>query len=261
MAKFYNVGHRGASAYARENTLVSFHEAVTRHADMIEFDLRRTVDGVIVILHNGSVKTSSGHRLPVSRVTFGELSSTAHANGYSIATFEEVLETFGAVVPFDIEIKVGGFEAEIIELLDKYPPAFAPTLSSFFPWVVYRLRNLRPDMNTALVLGEKKVLRLNILARPVIEKLVSALGVSAFHLRETIVTESVVRKLARLGLMVFVWTVDDPRDMRRFLNINVDGIITNKPDLLYETCLEMASAKKPLLKRMSSATGGFAYAP
>jgi glycerophosphoryl diester phosphodiesterase len=260
MANFYNVGHRGASAYQHENTVLSLEEAISRRADMIEFDVRQTIDGVMVLFHDWGVKTSKGQRKLISNITYDELCQTAHNQGYEIATFEDVLKQFGRRIPMNIEIKVGGFESDIISLLQTYPPACEPTLSSFFPWVVIRLKRINDNLKTALILGQERVHKFNILARPVVRKLVWTMGIGAIHLQETIISRAVVESLVRGGVSVLVWTVDDPEEMRRFLKMGVDGIITNKPDLLYEVCLELANAKEPILKKITNNFGRFAYA-
>lgn len=260
MTKFINVGHRGAAAYSHENTLASLEEGILRHADMLEFDVRRTADGILVLYHNWTVKTVSGKRKSISKITFPELREAARSRGFRLATFDEVLRSFGTRIPLNIEIKAGGYEADVMEMIQKYHLAYAPTLSSFFPWVIRRIKNLNGGTKTALILGQERVIRLNIMARPVIERLVTTLGISAIHLQETIATASVIDKLSRLGVTVFVWTVDDPDRIRKLLKIGVDGIITNRSDVLYEICLEMANAREPILKKISSPIGKFAYA-
>ncbi len=260
MAKFYNVGHRGASAYEHENTIISLEDAITRRADMLEFDVRQTADGAIILFHDWAIKTSSGQRKLISNITIDELSQTARDQGYEIAFFEEVLKRFGTRIPLNIEIKVGGFESEIVRLLQEYPLAYEPTLSSFFPWVVIRLKRINDNLKTALILGQERVHKFNILARPVVRKLVWTMGIGAIHLQETIVSPAVVKNLIQNGVSVFVWTVDDPDEMRRFLRMGVDGIITNKPDELYKVCLEMVDAKEPILKKITNNFGRFAYA-
>ncbi len=260
MAKFYNVGHRGAAAYKPENTIASLEEAISRQADMIEFDIRRTADGVIVLFHNRGVRISPGHQKAVSKINFDELSEIAGAGGYELAKFEDVLKLLGPRIPLNIEIKTGGFEADIVRLLKTYPPAFEPILSSFFPWVLGRLKRIDSGLKTALILGRNRVHRLNILARPAVRRLVTTLGISSIHLDQRIVSSAAVDNLINSGVTVFVWTVDDPDDMRRFLRMGVNGIITNKPDLLYRVCLEMADAKEPILKRITNNLGRFAYA-
>ena len=258
MAKFLNVGHRGAAAYAPENTVASFEEAIARHADMVEFDIRRTRDGVIVLFHDDSIVTPKGERKPISKVTSEELSQLARVNGYELAAFEEVLKRFGSRIPLNIEIKDGGFEREVVGLLKQYKPAFEPAFSSFSPWVIARLKRIDKSLKTALIVGRMRFMGFNILFRPIMQLIVRSLGIEAMHLRGSLVSPNVVENLSRAGVTTLVWTVNDPDEMRRFLKMGVGGIFTDKPDVLYDVCLEMADAA--VLKKVSEEIGRFTYA-
>ena len=259
IARFINVGHRGAAAYAPENTIASFEEAITRKADMIEFDLRRTIDGSVVAFHDRYIKLSNGRKKAVSKVRIGELGRAIAHIGADLALFEEILIKFGRRIPLNIEIKIGGIEREVLFLLKKYPPAFEPTISSFYPWILKRYKRLDRNLKIALILGQEKIRKINFLARPMVDKLVSGLGIKAIHLQETIVSRAVVDTLTRLGVSILVWTVDDPEKMRKLVKLGVDGIITNKPDILYKICSEMSLHEKPILHRVNGNMGRFAY--
>jgi glycerophosphoryl diester phosphodiesterase len=256
---FLIIGHRGACAYSPENTAASIEEAIARGADMVEFDLRRTADGVIVLFHDRIVRPLSGGNIPVSRVTLDELSGIAKSRGYRLAVFEEILAEFGSRIPFDVEIKVRGFEEEVIRLLDKYPPAFEPVISSFVPGVVKKIKKLRPSLRTGLVLGYSRIPQLNILARPVIDRLITGREVDSIHLHRSLASGHVLRKLNAAGAEVYVWTVNDPREMKRFLGMGVNGIVTDKPDLLHGICREMAEVPQPVINEVRLNSGRFAY--
>jgi glycerophosphoryl diester phosphodiesterase len=260
LSKFTNVGHRGAGAYAPGNTIASFDEAMRCQADMIEFDVRQTSDGIMVLNHDSTVKTFAGKRQAVSRLSFSDLVQIMRSRGRVIATFEDVLDRFGPTIPLDIEIKIGGFESQVVRMLRKYSLVYPPILSSFFPWVLRRLKDLDSDLQTAMILGQDSVRRLGALALPVIEKLVTSLGIGSIHLQKSVVTESLIRNLSQIEITVFVWTVDDPDDMRRFIEIGIHGIITNKPDVLYDICLELAGTNRPVLRRIDNHPCRFAYA-
>ena len=260
MGKFFIVGHRGAAAYAPENTLLSLEEAVVRHADMVEFDLRKTADGLIVLLHDRTIVTTAGESKPISKMRFKELRDLAERQGRKLATLDEVLIGFGPRIPLNIEIKGGGFEAQVIEHLRNRPPDYEPILSSFLPRTVARIKRLDRKLKTALILGRQGLARFNILAWPLVRKIVQALRIDSIHLRESIASPAAVENLSRAGLSVFIWTVNDPDSMRRFLKMGVDGIITDKPDVLYDICIEMAGSDRPILRREPGKFWKFAYA-
>ncbi len=260
MAEFYNIGHRGAAAYQHENTIVSLEEAVKRGADMVEFDLRKTADDVIVLFHDTAVKTLSGEQKAISKISMEELAGIARTEGFEIALFEDVLKLFGSRICLNIEIKAGGIESNVVSMLHTYPPLFEPTLSSFFPWVVLQIRKIDPGLKTGLILGQDGVNRVNILTLPVVRKLISTLGIRALHLQDSIVNAELILNLKRSGLSAIVWTVDKREDMYRFIKMGVDGIITNKPDLLYEVCIDFVDAEGPMLVRSTDKLSKFIYA-
>lgn len=258
-AAFLNIGHRGACAYAPENTAASIEEAISRSADMVEFDLRQTADGVIVLFHDRTVATRSGRPVPVSRISFSDLSDIARAAGYRLSTFEEILQGFGPRIPLDIEIKIRGFEEKIIHLLKKYPPAFEPVISSFVPGVIERIKRLDPSIKTGLVLGYSKIPQLNIFARPVVSRLISKTGVDSVHLHRSLASKHILQKLFALGARVYIWTVNDPDEMVRLLKTGVDGIVTDTPDVLYEICRILAESKEPILTGSEISGNRFYY--
>lgn len=258
-AAFHIIGHRGASAYAPENTAASIDEAIARGADMVEFDLRRTADGVIVLFHDRIAGSPAGRLRSVSKMTFAELSAVAEAGGYRLATFERILVEYGSRIPFDIEIKVRGFEEQVIRLLDENPPGFEPIISSFVPGAVRKIKRLRPSLKTGLVLGYSRMPRLNIFARPVIDRLIAGKGVDSIHLHRSLVSESVLRKLRSLEAEIYVWTVNDSEEMKQLLTMGVNGIVTDRPDLLYDVCRKMAAVRGSVIGEAKMSFGRFSY--
>ena len=256
---FLIIGHRGACAYAPENTAASIEEAMARGADMVEFDLRQTADGVIVLFHDRIARSVSGRTMSVSKLTYHELSAVAEAGGYRLATFEEILALYRSRISFDIEIKVRGFEEEVIRLLDKHPPVFEPMITSFVPGVVRKIKRIKPSLRTGLILGYSRIPQLNIFARPIIDRLISGKGVDSVHLHRSLVSESILSKLRILGVEIHVWTVNDPEEMKRLLTMGVNGIVTDGPDVLHDVCRRMAGAEQPVIGEAKLFPGRFAY--
>jgi glycerophosphoryl diester phosphodiesterase len=256
MNALLNVGHRGAAAYAPENTAASFDMAIKCRADMIEFDLRRIADGNIVLFHDRYFRLQSGDRKAVSKARFAEMERYAARNNFKIATFEEILRRYGQMIPMNIEIKIGGLEREIVSLVRRFPPAFSPTISSFYPWILNRIRHIDDDIRTALIVGQNGI---NLLAKPMLGKLIASLDISAVHLQNSIISKSLLTSLRRARIAIAVWTVDKPEEMKKMIRLGVDNIITNKPDLLYDVCLEMTRGEKPLLIQTNRSIGRFVY--
>ena len=256
MNSLLNVGHRGAAAYAPENTTASFDMAIKCRADMIEFDLRRISDGTIVLFHDRYFRLQSGARKAVSKARFAEIERYALRKGFKIATFEEILRRYGQIIPMNIEIKIGGIEKDIVHLLRKSPPFFKPTISSFYPWILNRIRHIDSNLRTALIIGQNGI---NLLAKPILWQLISRLGLSAVHLQDSLITKRLIASLRKAGVGIAVWTVDTPEEMRKMIRLGVDNIITNKPDILFDICREMTGEAKPILSPTNNQIGKFAY--
>jgi glycerophosphoryl diester phosphodiesterase len=257
-AKFINIGHRGAAAYARENTKRSFEEAIARQADMIEYDVRRTADGTLVLFHDRTIRTPWGRR-PVSKLNFDDMLESARIFGVDVARFEDIVKSFGSRIPMNVEIKARGFEEAVVEVLRRHPPKYLPTISSFFPWVVGRIKELNGNLATGLIIGKEQAYKFSFLNKLVLKRIAQNIGLKSMHLQESIVNARVIKRLNELGLKIFVWTVDDEDRMRELIELGVDGIITNKPDILYRLCLEMSGGPRPLMRKIASDFGRFAY--
>jgi len=257
---FLNIAHRGASAYAPENTVASFEEAIARNADMVEFDLRRTSDGVIVLHHDDNATIADGKVTPVSRLTFSELDSICSQKGYQLAVFEDILIRFGDKIAFNIEIKIGGMEREIARLLKAHPPSYEPVVSSFKPEIIRKIKKLDHTLTTGLIVGSQNLDFLNALARPLIKKIFGGQDYDNFHLHKNLVSHGVVEGLVDAGYAVYVWTVNDPGEIRQFLDMGVTGIISDMPDRVYDICLAL-SERQEILVPNGNINYKFSYAP
>jgi hypothetical protein len=70
-----------------------------------------------------------------------------------------------------------------------------------------------------------------------------------------------LRKLRTLGGGIYIWTVNDPDEMQRLVTMGVNGIVTDKPDLLYDVCRELAEARQPVMREARLSSGRFVYIP
>jgi len=110
------IGHRGAKGLSPENTLASFKKAIEHHADELEFDLRVTSDGVVVLSHNAHLTDPAGNQLLIRGCTYDELKK----HKPDLTTFEEVLGFTNRRVPLYIEIKPGEPTEPVIKILGTY---------------------------------------------------------------------------------------------------------------------------------------------
>jgi glycerophosphoryl diester phosphodiesterase len=215
------IGHRGAPAQAAENTLASFRRAAELGADMVELDVRRSSDGVLVVRHDP--------QLADGRVVAG----TAAAD-LALPTLAAALAaTAGMLV--DVEVKNDpdepGFEADrglaadVVSVVRQQGDQERVLVSSFDLASVARVRALGDDIATAWLVEE--------IPEGVVETLVHGRH-QALHPAWETVTPELIEACHAAGLAVSCWTCDDPEAMARLAGWGIDGICTNVPDVAVE---------------------------
>jgi glycerophosphoryl diester phosphodiesterase len=217
-----------------ENTSAAMEKAVACGADMVEFDLRRTADGVIILFHDPHILTPSGSRKKISATTFAEVSEIARHHGYAVATFGDILRKFGNLIAMDIEIKEGGFESEVVGLLEKIPPKYEPIISSFKPRILNCIKSIDSPLRTGLVIGPYRIDRLVLLTKPFLTGILFESKYESIHLNRSLATRAICRKLSNTGIPLYIWTVNDPDEMRRYIDYGASGIISDMPDVVFD---------------------------
>jgi glycerophosphoryl diester phosphodiesterase len=223
------IAHRGAPSYAKENTIESFEKAMTLGADVIEFDVRRTKDHVLIAYHDEWIQ---GHS--VKDLTYGAVSQIARNQGFDIPTVEAVLKRSKGKIKLDVELKEENYEREVVELLIKYFEADQFVITSFKGASLRVVKERYPDIKTGLILGRGSP-SYHILTR--LQEFFPVKGCNKAK-ADFLVSHW---KLLRFGFLerakknnrpVFVWTVNDKEMMSRLLqDRRVYAIITDKPDL------------------------------
>jgi glycerophosphoryl diester phosphodiesterase len=221
------IAHRGASGRRPENTLPAYELAVEMGADMIEIDLHRTRDGAIVITHDEEL-AGLGGRGEIADATLAEVRALDAGGGERVPTLPEVLDGFGAAIDFNLELKRGShaeyeeLERETLAEVERRGLLSRTLFSSFFDPVLKRLRQLSPEARIGFLVSRRFPSRALERAR--------AVGAEALHPQAPLVTAELVREAHAEGLAVYVFTVDDQDEMRRMLDLGVDGLFTNHPD-------------------------------
>lgn len=218
-------GHRGAPERARENTLASYEAAHRLGADGVELDVRRTVEGALVVHHDATL--SDGRAL----ATTPRAQLPAH-----IPTLEAALDAcdrLGLVVNVEVKNVPGepDFDAscwladEVVALLAAREGRDRVLVSGFHLGTIDRVRELAPHLPTGfLILFDPEP----------IDGLRLAVdhGHDAFHPHHVFVDVAIVEATHDAGLELNTWTVDDPTRARELASLGVDGIVTNVPDVL-----------------------------
>jgi glycerophosphoryl diester phosphodiesterase len=136
------IAHRGASRYATENSLEAFEIAIVQGADMIEFDVRRTADDVLVAYHDETV-----HGLPLCEMSYDAVRRVLP----HLATLDDLLATMAGRVRMDVELKEEGYEDIVLEKLQTRVPLEDVLVTSFSPRVVARVKEIEPSVRTGWI--------------------------------------------------------------------------------------------------------------
>ncbi|MFW5745231.1 MAG: glycerophosphodiester phosphodiesterase [Spirochaetota bacterium] len=247
------IAHQGGNHLRPDNTMLAFEHAVELGVDALEMDVHATSDGVPVVIHDDAVdRTTNGSGL-VKEMTFSQLrdldaaynwphheDSAEHpyrGQGVQIPSLEEVLRRFPDV-PMTIEIKQADppIVDEFGELLQRYDREQNTIVASFHPEVMREFRRKFPAFATS---GVEPEIRAFYVMKTVFAGWLYPPPMEAFQVPEVsgnlrVITPRFVRAAHRRGLNVQVWTVNEADAMRRVLDAGVDGVITDRPDLLLE---------------------------
>jgi glycerophosphoryl diester phosphodiesterase len=234
------LGHRGGrgEGWPAENSLAAFHRALDEGADGVELDVRLTSDGVPIVLHDTTLSRASGgaDTRPVHRVAFNDLPLLA--GGERIPRLVEALDALrGNIV--NVEIKA---DVEPVSILGDVPDrlrlvraaavavksagATEVVFSSFDPLVVVALAFVSPRIPRAILVASatpRAATALPLAMRP---------AVAAVHLEESLYTPSRADGLARWGLRLAAWTVNDPDRARALVAMGVSWIVTDVPGVM-----------------------------
>lgn len=238
---FIVIAHRGASAYFPENTMAAFRGAVQMRAEMIELDILLSSDGVPVVFHDATLEDHTDGEGPVDQYTLEELQQLDAGSWYSteyageqIPTLEEVLAFASGKIALNIEIKSeavtdsagGGIEEKALALVEKYDMKQHVLFSSFDYRALRHLKQLAPEVPVALLYNPK------ISGKKLPSELVAEYGVDAFNCSHRQLNRNRGNDIRAHDIPVFIYTVNQKRRMENLIGWGVNGIFSNKPDLL-----------------------------
>jgi len=221
------IGHRGAAGLAPENTIAAFKEGVAAGADMLEFDVQLTRDGIPVVIHDSTLLRTHKKRTIVRWSSHKSLNE-ATAHGHKIATLEEVLDLFFGKILLNLEVKSrGGGKVAARLIAEKYvkkPEDWENVLfSSFKVLELVSIRRLAPKAELAMLHDR------NPFTFMVYERRLHFTAVGFHRLRVNPLSLQVAKQL---GIFTYVYTVNRPKAAKRLEEEGLDGVVTDNPKLL-----------------------------
>ena len=226
-----NIAHRGASGTFPENTLSAFRAAIDAAADMCELDVQPTRDGAVVVIHDETVERTTDGTGEVAEFTLEEIKRLEASakfkggatKGERIPTLDEVFSVTSGKCGLNIELKAGGLEHQVAQIMQARN-AFSDSIVSSFDWeYLKKIQQLHFNIRVGLLAEEKPVdLMMNAVA----------MRAHAINPRWDMVTPDLCKAAHEKNLKVYTWTVDADARMRALMECGVDGIMTNYPERL-----------------------------
>jgi len=242
--------HRGGADLRPENTFAAFDHSVGLKVDVLEIDVRLTSDGEFVVIHDATLDRTTSGNGNVGDRTLKEIKSLDagfhfsnddgrsfphRGKGITVPTLEEVLERYvGANINIEFKDSQAGNAPDACRIVRGRISSSKTVIASVSGDFLYEFRKVCPEYPTSGTFTEilDLVLRHKVGVAQSYSPEMEVLQVPSGNRFLTIIDESFLRSAKKKGLGVHVWTINDENEMRRLIRLGVDGIVTDKPDLL-----------------------------
>jgi len=217
------IAHRGDSSRAVENSLEAFRLALALPVDMIEFDIRKSRDNQLYVMHDKETGRTADKNINIEQSLSEEIASVKLKNGEPVPQLRDVLALVAGKVGLNIEVKSEGSGALTAAHLAGSGYKGPVLISSFIEREVQDARRVLPTTPVsgifdAFIEAETKKYR--------------SMGYGFISLKKKTVTRELVSACHDQKIKVYVWTVDDENEIKRFIEWGVDGMYSNKPMVL-----------------------------
>lgn len=218
----FRVGHRGAKAYAPENTLTSFKKALEIGVDAVELDVRKTKDNQLVVIHDADIKRTTNGKGLVSDLTLAQIKAFSAEGGEKVPTLEEALDFLDRKVKVLVELKEAGVEEQVLSIVKKCGLEKNVVITSFLEEALKKIRELNKNIEIGLIYAKHS------------NPIKAALELKANYLVALyrFTHTATIQKAHENGLKIIVWTINTPEEAQEYAKKGVDGIATDKPDIL-----------------------------
>ena len=216
------IGHRGARAYEPENTLRSFRKALEIGANAVELDVRKTRDDQLVVIHDADVKRTTNGTGLVADLTLKQIKELSTEKGEKIPTLEETLDFLDNKARILIELKEESLEEKVLAAVQSRKLEKNVIITSFLEDALRKIRELDKNVETGLIYAKHK------------NPLKAALDLKAQYLVAfyKFTHTANVQKAHENGLKIIVWTINTREEVEAYAKKGVDGIASDKPDIL-----------------------------
>ncbi len=223
MRKPLVIAHRGDSSRALENSLEAFRLALSLGVDMIEFDVRKSRDNLLYVMHDRETGRTCDRNIDIERSTADQIAEVKLRNGEPVSTLREVLGLVAGRTALNIEVKSDGSGALTAAELVGAGYGGKVLISSFSEREVLDAKRIMPDAPVAGIFDVFSPDEVSVYRK---------MGHASISLKKKTVTPELLDRFHQMNIKVYVWTVDEEEEMRRLISWGVDGIYSNIPALL-----------------------------
>jgi len=221
MPRVSRIGHRGAAGHAPENTLAAVRKGIELEVDFVEVDLRQTVDGALVAVHDATVNRTTGGKGKVAALTLRGLSALDAGKGQRIPTVEDILQVAAGRTGVMLELKVTGVAGLTVQAVHKAQFNGPVIYASFLHQELTQLRAIAPEA-TLMVLLDR------LPRSPV--AYAASYQPAYVGLRHDRANRDLVNAFHDANVLVWVYTANTLNDIQRAVSIGVDGVISDFPE-------------------------------
>jgi len=229
--------HRGYSSVYPENTIPAFKGAIEVGADWVELDVQQTADGKVIVMHDSSLKRTTGLDKEVWQVTWDEIKDLDNGSWFDkkyqtvrIPTLEEVLKVCRGKIRLNIEIKPSGhdknLEESVAKLLKEYHMRDACVVSSLKYESLQKIKEADSSIETAYITSVSYGNFTNLEYA------------DGYSVESTMLSQSFVNQAQKAGKQLYVWTVNSEDQMEKVVGMGIDNVITDDPvfaqELIYK---------------------------
>jgi glycerophosphoryl diester phosphodiesterase len=219
------MGHRGTPVLAPENTLRSFRQALAAGVAAVEFDVQLTKDGRLAVIHDATLERTTNGQGLVQDFTLAEIQRLDAGDGETVPALEEVFDLLQGQVQLVVELKQPEAAPALLRFFQAHNAFDRAIVISFWHPVLKTLKEQEPRLKTG-------VLMVGCPADP--RGVARAARADALILQYAYATRHLVATAHSHNLLVYVWNIDDVDTLKPYLSMNLDGIGSNRPEVLIE---------------------------
>ena len=226
--------HRGALRTHPENTLIAMQKAIEIGADFSELDVQETSDGVLVLYHDKNLKKTTGVDIGIWEISYDSISKLEAGawfdpkfKGEPIPKLEDIMDEVKGKMKLNIEIKMNGHQKQltekVVQLVEDKKYIAHCILTSFDLNAIDKVKKLNKNIKAGYILREIPE-----------DRDIFNSGINTISANKDMVNDAFIKKAHKHNLEVHVWIVNEPEEMKKFIQLGVDNIVTDYPEILFK---------------------------